>query len=177
MNILAISGSLRTASFSTALVQAAVKLSPEGVRVEIYDGIKNLPHFSPDIDGSTPPEAVAEFRARIQAAGGVLICTPEYAYGMPGALKNALDWLVSSGDLYKKPVMAVSASPSAEGGSRGLAWLRQTLSALDAVVPEEASFTIPFIKQKLGGDRVSDAKTAERLRQALTIIERLGKAT
>jgi NAD(P)H-dependent FMN reductase len=173
VKILAIAGSIRAASSNAALVRAIAALAPDGITVDVYDGLGRLPHFSPDIDGDEPPVSVADLRARIQSADAVLICTPEYAYGMPGVLKNALDWLVSSGDLYRKPVAALSASPLPEGGARALVWLRQTLTALDAAVPEAASFPIPFVGRKLDGDRLSNAETVEQLRGALIALEHL----
>ena len=100
----------------------------------------------------------------------MLICTPEYAYGMPGRAKNALDWLVSSGDLYRKPFAALSASPSHQGGRCALAWLAQTLEAQHAAVPGGASFAVPFVRRVLDGDRVADAELAARLRSVLTAL-------
>lgn len=161
--ILAIAGSLRTQSSNAALVRAIAQLTPQNTTLEIYDGLGNLPPFSPDIDTETPPHSVSYLRNKISNADAVLICTPEYAYGMPGVLKNALDWLVSSGSLYQKPVSALSASPSDRGGDRALIWLLQTLTALDANVPVKASFAIPFIKGKLAGDRINDSKTAAQI--------------
>ncbi|WP_420456559.1 NADPH-dependent FMN reductase [Rubrivirga sp.] len=174
MTILALGGSLRAASSTAALVRATASLAPDGVTVDVYDGLGDLPLFSPDLDADGPPLAVVRLRRRVGEADAVLICTPEYAYGMPGALKNALDWLVSSGELYRKPVAALSASPSARGGDRALAWLRQTLTALDAAVPDAASFAVPFVKQTLDGDRVSDSDLADRLRAALVALGAAG---
>ncbi len=107
----------------------------------------DLPLFSPDADTDSPALPVADLRDCIKTANAVIICTPEYAYGMPGALKNALDWLVSSGNLYSKPVAALSASPSQRGGDRALIWLLQTLTALGAEVPNGASFAVPFVQK------------------------------
>lgn len=173
MILLALSGSLRTASSTAALVRALAALVPNGVAVEVYNGLRHLPHFSSDTDGDAPPSPVADLRARVGAADAVVICTPEYAYGMPGALKNGLDWLVSSGELYRKPVAALSASPSPQGGERALAWLRQTLTALGAVMPDGASFPVPLVQQKLNADCVTDPGTSAQLRAAL---QRLAEA-
>lgn len=118
MKIVAISGSLRAASSNTALVRAALASPPPGVETMLYDGLASLPHFSPELDGDAAPASVWNFRAQIASADGVLICTPEYAYGIPGSLKNALDWLVTSGELWRKPVAVLSASPSALGGEK-----------------------------------------------------------
>src|ERR1700753_4281292 len=103
MRILAISGSLRAISTNAALVRVIVGLAPEGMEITIYDGLGDLPHFNPDIDDGDGPSAVRDLRQQLQAADGILICTPEYAFGVPGVLKNALDWLVSTGDLSGKP--------------------------------------------------------------------------
>jgi len=129
VRILAISGSLRASSTNTALVRAIAAMAPTGMDVTLYDGLGDLPHFSPDLDDEKSPAAVIQLRALLRAADGVLICTPEYAFGVPGSLKNALDWTVSSGDLNEKPVAAISASPLYSGGDKAHASLLLTLTA------------------------------------------------
>jgi NAD(P)H-dependent FMN reductase len=176
VNVLAIAGSLRAESVNASFVRAIAALPLDGTRLVIYQGLGRLPLFSPDLDGETPPPEVADLRSRLRAADAVLICTPEYAYGMPGSLKNALDWLVSSGELYRKPVAALSAAPSDMGGARALAWLRETLAAQDATVPEEASFAVPFVRQKLHGDALADVALASKLRGALAALKRAASA-
>ena len=113
MKIIAISGSLRARSSNLALLRAAAAIAPAGMEVAIYDGLASLPHFNPDDDeeGATPPAPVAALRALLAEADGIVISTPEYAHGLPGSLKNALDWLVSDGALVDKPVAILSASP------------------------------------------------------------------
>lgn len=111
MQLLAIAGSIRHTSSTAALVRAAARLAPPGVRVEIYGDLAALPHFSPDLDVDPLPPSVAALRGAIGASDGLLIVTPEYAHGMPGALKNALDWLVSATEPIGLPVLLVSASP------------------------------------------------------------------
>jgi len=110
MKIIAICGSLRSQSSNLALLRAATTIAAE---VEIYEGLATLPHFNPDddIEGATPPPAVAELRTMLANADGILISSPEYAHGVPGSLKNALDWLVSDGALVDKPVAVINASP------------------------------------------------------------------
>jgi len=134
----------------------------------LYDGLGDLPHFSPERE---PPDAVKRLRARLGSADGVLICTPEYAYGIPGSLKNALDWLVFSGELWRKPVAALSASPSARGGEQAHAALVLTLSALEAQVVEAASLQIPFVTTKLNAEKeVSDPATLAALAASLMAL-------
>jgi NAD(P)H-dependent FMN reductase len=131
MKIIAICGSLRAQSSNRALLQAAVKAAPEGMEVTIYEGLAGLPHFNPDDDeeGTTPPPAVAELRALLAAADGILISSPEYAHGVPGSLKNALDWLVSDGALVDKPIALINASPV--GGQYAQASLVETLTTMN----------------------------------------------
>jgi NAD(P)H-dependent FMN reductase len=171
MKIVAISGSLRAASTNTALVWAAAALAPEGMTVTVYGGLGNLPHFSPELDGDDAPAAVRSLRGMLAEADGALICTPEYAFGMPGSLKNALDWLVTSGELWRKPVVALSASPSALGGEKAHAALLLTLSALEAHVVADGSLCLPFITTKVSksGD-VTDPATAQALRASLDAL-------
>jgi NAD(P)H-dependent FMN reductase len=121
MKILALSGSLRAASSNAAIVRAAVALAPAGATVERYDGIGGLPHFSPDLDVEPVPvpAPVAARRAATGASDALLIASPEYAHGMPGSLKNALDWLVSASEPIGKPVLLISASPGGAGHAHG----------------------------------------------------------
>jgi chromate reductase len=109
MKIIAICGSLRAQSSNLALLRAAATTA----EVEIFDGLGSLPHFNPDddVEGATPPPAVAALRKKLAEADGILISSPEYAHGVPGSLKNMLDWLVSDGALVDKPVALINASP------------------------------------------------------------------
>src|SRR4051812_31384140 len=124
MKLLAISGSLRDVSSTAALVRAVARLAPANVTVEGF-GVGALPHFSPDLDVEPLPEPVAALRAAIGAAAGLVITSPEYAHGMPGALKNALDWVVSATEPIDKPVLLISASPS--GAAHAHAQLSEVL--------------------------------------------------
>jgi chromate reductase len=96
MKIVAISGSLRNGSSNTAALRAAARLAPAAVDVALFEGIAGLPFFNPDLDGAEVPAPVAGFRAIIGSADGLLISSPEYARGVAGVMKNALDWLVAS---------------------------------------------------------------------------------
>ena len=155
LHITAVSGSLRTASLTTALLTAVAALAPAGVEVAFYHGLGELPQFTPEFEDEPPP-AVAEWRAVLHASNGVIICTPEYAHGMPGSLKNAIDCVVTSGGLWRKPVATLSTGPSAQGGERAHAWLLQTLAATEAQVV--GSLTVPFVRSKLDAEgRISDA--------------------
>jgi len=164
MKIIAICGSLRAHSSNRALLQAAVKLAPEGMEVTIYEGLAGLPHFNPDDDeeGTTPPPAVTELRSLLAAADGILISSPEYAHGVPGSLKNALDWLVSDGALVDKPIALISASPV--GGQFAQSSLVETLTTMNwRVVGTWAS------PKKVRDENVDDDITAV-IREAFTAL-------
>ena len=135
MHVVAISGSLKESSANSALVQAIADLDPE--QVETWGGLGELPHFTPDDDGGVP---VASLRAAIARADLVVLATPEYAGGMPGSLKNALDWLVGTGELYDKRVAIVSAAPSPERGANARRWVEETVGFQGSHVV--ASFTV-----------------------------------
>jgi chromate reductase, NAD(P)H dehydrogenase (quinone) len=141
IRILAISGSLRVVSSNTALLRAATSLAPEGVEISLYGGLGDLPHFNPDLEGAEPP-SVLDFRAQLQRSDGVLISSPEYAHGVPGVLKNALDWVVGSGELVGKPVALLNASPRATHAQTSLT---ETLTTMDARMVDEASRTLPLL--------------------------------
>ena len=128
LNILAISGSLRAASTNSALVAALARNAPPGCRVTVYDGLGRLPIFNPDDEGErTPLEASALIDAVTQADGVIISC-PEYAHGVPGGLKNALDWLVSRDAAVAKPAMLVHASPRSLFARAALAEIMRTMS-------------------------------------------------
>ncbi|HEY8291214.1 MAG TPA: NADPH-dependent FMN reductase [Thermomicrobiales bacterium] len=173
MRILAISGSLQATGTISTLVRAIAALSPEDMDCTLYDGLGDLPHFSPDRDGDPPPASVAEFRRLLRDADGMLVCTPEYAYGMPGSLKNAFDWIVSSGEFVGKPVAALSASPYPTGGQRAHASLLLTLTAVNAEIVDGATLSVPLVRTKMDANGVvSDLVTAQSLRSVLDALAR-----
>ena len=175
MRILAISGSIRATSTIGTLLRAIVRVAPQHITWTIYGGLGDLPHFVPDLDGDEPPAAVAELRRQLRDADAVLVCTPEYAFSMPGALKNLFEWTVSSGEFVGKPVAAVSASPYPTGGERALASLLVVLTAVNAVVPEDGSLSIPLVRTKLddAGALTDDAT----IQQARSVLSTLARAT
>lgn len=129
MRILAISGSLRASSSNTSLLQAAVVVAPQGIQLHLYSGLADLPHFNPDYDNDAVAISVVQWRMALRAADGIIFSTPEYAHGVPGVLKNALDWVVGSGELADKPVTLFDA-PSR--GTYAQASLSETLTVMAA---------------------------------------------
>ncbi len=171
MKILAISGSLRPQSSNTAVLRAAVALAPEAMRITIFDGIGKLPHFNPDVDADEALSSVMDWRSQLQQADGVLFCTPEYAHGVPGVLKNALDWLVSSGEFMHKPTAVISVSPSPDGGNKANASLVQTLRVIMAGISDEAMLCIPAISAKLThSGKINDPATETALKSLLEAL-------
>ena len=111
MTILAISGSLRSASKNTKLLRALAELDPS---IALYERIGELPHFNSDVDDAGAPQPVLDYREQLRAADLVIISSPEYAHGVPGVMKNALDWVVGSGELMEKPIVLINASPQSK---------------------------------------------------------------
>jgi chromate reductase len=174
MKIIAISGSLRATSLNTAVLQAAARLAPAGMRIEIFEGIGSLPFFNSDLDGDRLPREVAAFRTVIGAADGLLISSPEYARGVAGVMKNALDWLVSSFEFPNKPVALINASPRA---THALAALTITLETMSARLVRDASITLPLLGTVNDADSIAaNAELADPLRSALEIYARAIRA-
>jgi chromate reductase, NAD(P)H dehydrogenase (quinone) len=128
ISVLALSGSLRQESKNTAFLQAAALVAPENVRVHLYPHLGDLPPFNPDLEDQVGP-AVQTFRQALAEADALLICCPEYAHGVPGAFKNALDWVVSSGELVGKPVGLLNASAQGEFAQASLEGTLHVMSA------------------------------------------------
>ena len=170
IHILAISGSLRAASSNTAVLQAMAALAPDGVLITMYDQLDSLPYFNPDLDreGDTPPASVAELRAQIGRADGIVICSPEYAHGVPGVLKNALDWLVSSLEFPGKPVALVNISPRSTHAQASLA---ETLATMSAALITDPALTIALPRdcRDVAG-MLADPEIAQALRAALEVL-------
>lgn len=165
--VMGISGSLREGSTNSRILASIAGMMSPSVEFRTYDGLASLPHFNPDldIDGAEPHEAVVDWRERLRAADAIVICTPEYARGVPGSLKNALDWVVSSGEWMNLPTAVISVSPHPEGGAAALSSLIQTLRMMSAAVPDDATLAVPFVGRKLGTDgSVTDTDTLTSLR-------------
>ena len=168
VRVLAISGSLRQASSNSALIGAAARLAPDTVEVSIYRELETLPPFNPDLDNGRAPAAVTRFRAALKACDAVLISSPEYAHGVPGVLKNALDWVVGSGELVDKPVALINTSARATHAWESLA---ETLSVMSAQVVLDASITVPLGGRTVTAEGiVGDAAFATALRSAITVL-------
>ncbi len=173
MHVLAISGSLRTVSANTTILEVIERLIPAHISFSYFKGLDGLPYFNPDNDreGMKPNDAIVDWRSNLKQASAVIICTPEYALGVPGVLKNALDWIVSSGEFIDKPIAIISASPMHTGGDKAHASLMLTLGMMSANILERASFTIPFVKTKINAQgEITDNATLQNLQAAVYAI-------
>lgn len=167
--IIAISGSLKSASANTNILKEIANSTSENVDIKIVGGLDELPYFNPEITEDIP--LINHFRDQIKAADGVIFSTPEYAFGIPGVLKNALDWLVSSGELNDKPVAVISASPMHTGGDKALASLLLTLSALGTNTPQNATLAIGSIKSKMNEEgKITNLETLQQLKEVLNAL-------
>lgn len=151
LRILGIAGSLRAESTNRAVIEAAVGSAPPEMEVSLYLGLADLPPFDPDRDGVDAPAVVAELRTLVGAADGLLLCVPEYAHGIPGVFKNALDWLVGSLEFPGKVVAVVNTSPRAVHAN---AQLHEVLATMNAVISPRASGVLALPNRSIDRDGI-----------------------
>lgn len=162
---LAISGSLRAVSSNRAVLEAVRRIAAPDVEIDIYEGVDTLPHFNPDDDVDVPPPVVQRLRERVGAADGLIISSPEYAHGIPGSLKNALDWLVASLEFPGKPVALISTSPTSVYVN---AQLTEVLTTMSARLVPEACVTVSVRGRGADAETiVADPELVTPLRRAL----------
>jgi chromate reductase, NAD(P)H dehydrogenase (quinone) len=169
MNIIAISGALRKASTNTGLCRALGDVAPEGVTVEVVT-LHGIPLYDGDLEkASGKPEAVKVLDAKIRAADGIIISTPEYNFSVPGVLKNATDWLSRGGSPFKwRRVGVIGAADGPLGTGRSQYHLRQNLQGLEAIVMPKPEFFAGNNSQKFDTDgHLTDAESRTRLSQWL----------
>ncbi|MET0555863.1 MAG: NADPH-dependent FMN reductase [Vicinamibacteria bacterium] len=165
MRVLGLSGSLRGDSSNHALLRAIPQAAPD-CAVEVYDGIAVLPHFSPDRDVEPAPADVARLRSLVREADALVVSSPEYAHGMPGSLKNALDWLVSGVEIVGKPTLVWSASPS--GALHAHPQLVEVLRTMSADVLVEAALQVTGARRAFDADgRLVDRDLERTLAESL----------
>ena len=169
MRILAVSGSLQARSSNAALLRTAHRMAPAGVEVVDSVSVGDVAPFNPDVerDGSAP-DTVATWRAQVAAADGVLIASPEYAHSLPGSLKNALDWLVGTGELYGTRVAVLCGSPRREGCTHGRQALEQTLRAQGATVVMSA--TVGVVAADKGAEELHDPAAVDAVVAAIRAL-------
>ena len=167
MRFLTLCGSLRAASSNSRALAAAALLAPREIVIEHYDAIGTLPHFNPDFEDALPA-SVVDLRERVNRAEGLLISCPEYARGIPGSFKNALDWLVGSPLFPGKPVALFNTSPRASATQDALKLVLQTMSA---VLVSDACITLALLgKETSAHDIAADVENAALLKRALSAM-------
>lgn len=159
-NILAISGSLRAKSTNQMILEIITEMFGDVINLTLYTGLGDLPHFNPDLDTNQPPAAVADLRRQIKQCDGILICSPEYVFSVPAALKNALEWTVSSADFHNKPTALITASSLGEKAHESLLLILKTI---EAKIGENSALLISRAQTKIKNGKVSDAEVAAQL--------------
>ncbi|MBB5367198.1 MULTISPECIES: NADPH-dependent FMN reductase [unclassified Janthinobacterium] len=151
VTIFAIAGSLRAASLNLALLRAIAQIAPPTFEIRIDTGLGNLPLFNPDLDADSLP-AVAAMRDAILAADVLMLASPEYAHGVSGPMKNALDWMVSNTSFIDKPLVLLNTSPRA---THAQAALRETVSTMSARVIDDACISLPLLGSGLDAEGIA----------------------
>ena len=173
MKVLAISGSLRKASYNTALIHAAQKIAPAGMEIELAE-ISGIPVYNDDVYQQGFPEAVLRFKAQIVGADALLISTPEYNYSIPGSLKNAIDWASRppGQPFSNKPIAIMGATMGIMGTSRAQYHLRQVLTGLNAHVVNKPEVMVSTAQTKFDEQgNLTDEATRGFLLQLLVSLQ------
>lgn len=171
MQVLAICGSTRQSSSNHHLIQAITHLAADRFAVTVLESLTVIPHFNPDQDREpdSAPAEVQHFRAQLAAADAVLICSPEYAIGVPGTLKNAIDWTVSSMHFSGKPVALVTAGTS---GHKAHQSLLGTLLIIESRIAEAAQLVVSAVRTKVNDQgAITDAATETQVRKLIDSLE------
>lgn len=170
--LFALSGSLRQHSSNTQLLQAVVVAAPPTISIDLYQSLQELPHFNPDEDPQAYP-ALLDLFQRVRVADGLIVSTPEYARGVPGSLKNALDWLVGSDAFVEKPFVLFNASNRSTHAQASLITTLQTMSGIHVA---EADLTIHLLgKGETVETLLATASERQMLLDALTrFVEKIG---
>ena len=175
MKILAICGSLRSKSYNLAILLEARSQWNKITEFDLFNQLEEIPPFNPDRE--TPPPSVVDLRARVLSADTILVASPEYVHGIPGALKNALDWLVGSGEWDGKCTAIINVTPSAmepQYVREGLAEVLRVMSGGNLV--EQASFVVTAAFKKFDAEgRITDQALRAQLAHSLKALEQAVK--
>ena len=170
-NILAIIGSASKNSSNLKLVQKIASITQDYFDIKIFDGLSTLPHFDPELSVGDTPKIISDFRELIHKSNGVIICTPEYVFSIPGSLKNAIEWCVATTVFSKKSVGLITASASGEKGHEELKLIMRTI---EAVFTDDTTLLIKGIKGKIDENgNIKDDKTNEELMTFITAFNKL----
>lgn len=164
--VLAISGSTRKESSNLQIIKAIARLSADSLDMDIFQELDSLPHFNPDLDQDNVPPSVTAFRDRVSKADGVLICTPEYVFSLPGSLKNAIEWMVSTTIFSGKPVALITAAAQGEKAHEALLLIMRTI---EARFSPETQLLIQGPRAKVNNQAdITDTPTLHKIEQLIS---------
>ncbi|SHM59201.1 NADPH-dependent FMN reductase [Chryseobacterium polytrichastri] len=170
-NVFVINGSAGSNSSNQKLIDIFTDITQGILRIKVFNDLKTLPHFDPELSIDNPPEEILNFRKEIETADGVLICTPEYVFSIPSGLKNAIEWCVSTTVFSEKPVGIITASANGEKGHLELQLILETLMVNFTA---DTTLLIPGIKGKINEQgRLTDIKTKDSLLNFAHAYEKL----
>ena len=162
--IIAIPGSMSQRSVNLSLIRSIIQIFSDRLDIKVFEGLADIPLFNPDLDTENPPENVSNFRRQLKQADAILICTPEYAMGVPGTLKNAIDWTVSSMEFSHKPVALITASTAGQKGHQSLI---NTLKIIEAHMPDDSQLLISHVRTKVKADKIIDPETLQQIKKLI----------
>ncbi|MEQ9307269.1 MAG: NADPH-dependent FMN reductase [Marinoscillum sp.] len=165
--VLAISGSTRKNASSHLILKVIQQEFKDQLSIDMYSAIDRLPHFNPDLDNENPPKEILDLRSKLIAADGVIFCTPEYVFSLPGSLKNAIEWNVSTTILSQKPVAIIVAAAS---GEKAFESLDLILNTLEARIAHASKLLIKGVKGKFNNGNLTDTLTFESLKSVMNSL-------
>jgi chromate reductase len=171
-NIFVINGSASHNSANKKLIDHIWELTKDDFDLKIFNGLKALPHFDPELSTDDPPKTIDLFRKEIEYADGVLICTPEYVFSIPSGLKNAIEWCVAATVFSDKPTGLITASASGEKGHEELKLIMRTIMAK---FTDETTLLIQGVKGKINDEGITDKKTEDDLKKFIEAFKILVK--
>ncbi|MFL5812218.1 MAG: NADPH-dependent FMN reductase [Bdellovibrionia bacterium] len=179
IRILALSGSLRNKSYNSAVLRAAKTLAPRDVEISLFERLGEIPLFNPDLGDGENFSAVSELRKQIAQCDAFLVSSPEYVHGVPGALKNALDWIVGTGELDGKSVGIINATPAIEGAQWAQQGLIEILNVMSANrVVNGAVLKLDAIRKKVDeSGEIIDPSTRESIIQCIEALANAARQT
>ena len=164
-NVFAICGSTRKDSSNLQILSAIKDLYQNELNIEIFSRLTEFPLFSPETEQEQTPEVIKEFRNKIQKADGVLICTPEYVHSLPAALKNAIEWTISTTVFSEKPVALITASGLGQKAHESLCLIMKTIYARFS---EETQLCISGARTKVTGNKIIDEPTLDKIKHLVS---------
>ncbi len=170
-NIFAIIGSASSNSSNLKIVEKIASLAENDFQITIFNDLKSLPHFDPELSANNPPKQIVDFRTAIEKADAIIICTPEYVYSIPSGLKNAIEWCIATTIFTDKPTGLITA---AAGGEKGQEELQLIMKTAMAKFTNETTLLIQGVKGKFDSSgNLIDPDTEGKLKQFIEAFKKL----